>query len=299
MQEDPSGLAADPNPRRDRGNDPTNATDPSGLIYYRDFAKNATKIPDYDGASLTGKTPDGEKITFTFKAAEYRLGLLNKEDKSSNAVAMRVSIDVNVDSKKYDEIRIIQVYRKVEQECHSWVPARSDVQLRDMLAGFTGDLFPSTPSPGWLVDYRPNKAGGRAGDSFWADQTKVSNHESIFNDQPDLEAQNGPIPRHGKEFITAAIGWKRGKAPEYLGSIEWGFHVDELGDFSASPEKPILHDGTDAPPPQFADCLSRGNKWRMDFTFLPKGQSLEEGEDYINAITGLQPIQPYVKPKDD
>ena len=31
LQEDPSGLTADPNPRRDRGNDPTNMTDPSGL----------------------------------------------------------------------------------------------------------------------------------------------------------------------------------------------------------------------------------------------------------------------------
>lgn len=173
-QEDPKRfLAGDANFDRYVGNDPINATDRNGLDANDDRFFQEAGIYDtgstmkssdedtkeYKGRKLTGKSPNGTAISFTFEdAAKGDYPVRSAGGKMGRGVYVKIRFDI--DSDRYDSIRIIQVWRRVDQgyrgqgrrkESIDPDPTERDPSSpRRERAGWWKGLYP--PSKGWGVD---------------------------------------------------------------------------------------------------------------------------------------------------
>jgi hypothetical protein len=57
--------------------------------------------------------------------------------------------------------------------------------------------------------------------------------------------------------VTAAIGYNQGKPPVYLGSVRWGYYIDDKGKVSFLPAAPTF---LAKPPPELGDAIARQNR---------------------------------------
>jgi hypothetical protein len=89
-----------------------------------------------------------------------------------------------------------------------------------------------------------------------------------------------PAKNHGREFITCAIGWNKGKEPIYLGSVRWGFFVDSDLKVSFEPSKPTIDS---KPPPELGIALSRWNFYTEENSI----GKLTEGVHTLKKLRGI------------
>jgi hypothetical protein len=236
---------------------------------------------DYEATKLSGTTSDKEKITFAFNKAfsGTRVDVFNK-----NKITMTNDIDegvyvkltVQVATKKYDQIRLIQLVRNYTKKDTTNIAIDPE---DDMHRG--------------RCDWKNNKTGGTAGwrvDQLNTDITpwlledintvKIGKNETTLWDGP---AYIAPSPNKGKEFITAAIGYSKGKVPVYLGSVKWGFYVDGKENVSFDPAEPKFMENV---PPELGISLARWNTFLVAITNRPN--LLEPGYSLIGEIGGVE-----------
>ena len=243
--EDPKRFqAGDVNLDRYVGNDPTNATDPSGLqeqpkrsseetkaeSYFENKVTNlaraikvdAMKKSDIQGKTITGRTPQDQEIRFQFENAYKGIYHLITAP-TVFLYGVYVKIRVTLPKSKYDEIRLIQIAQRVT---YLGRDPKGDLTTDEGLTNAQKKLGglndPNPKSRGWFVDAvgvaRPFY-GTTGVDVIWGGQDEKP---AVIWDPPAIDALNNSSL--GGHFVTAAIGFSNGKA-EFLGAVRWGYYV--------------------------------------------------------------------------
>jgi hypothetical protein len=224
MSQNPLGFdAGDANFYRYLANDPANSTDPSGLEDEKALEaqfemasgvanaidKTLTKVPLTEKQlTLPGKTTQGDSITFTFEKAYvgswmYKLGRVKPEEVAGAYIKLR--IDVN--TKAFDEIRVIQVVRNVKmvqksgtKDQYEYVAQRPDAGFRRGIADWDN---PQARSPGWGVD-KPTPTD----DKIWAQGwVNSASNSVVIWDAPASNAEQKDQGRQSMPLRFSRLRW--------------------------------------------------------------------------------------------
>ncbi len=254
QSQDPLGFdAGDSNLYRYAFNGPTVLSDPSGAeVPPLEAAQAGIKItdelvetlsgvgtglqnktmeldPDFllRSNKLAGKTSQNEGFAFTVGGA-YKGSYLKNIPNPKNPdtiIGAYVNLKFQVDSKRFQKIKFIQLVREVRKTQEG---ALLPIDPLDPNRRALADWGNATCYPGWRVDFIPGNKGpwtqgyvneGKAGVEFWDAPGFYKPGQNPKNSLPASDV--------GREFITIAVGWNDGQAPEYLGSVRWGYYVDE------------------------------------------------------------------------
>jgi hypothetical protein len=224
LEEDPEGFdAGDTNLYRYVGDNPTNFTDPSGLVVYSDrqlLEHYRIDLSSMTPASVNGKSftasRGGWKITFKFNRAY--VGTWPQAEVPGRILhGAVVDIKISTEGLKYDSLQELQVVRKfsVDKGGASWSSRKGDSPVRQERAGqrwWQGKQY----SEGWAVDALEDSH-----DYFAPKHTyNMQTHETF-----DSPAVRSGETNCGLEFYTCAIGITNKKAT-FLGCIHWAFYND-------------------------------------------------------------------------
>ncbi len=279
LQEDPKGFdAQDPNLYRYVKNSSTNATDPSGLqetpaeiekkfeeqplfgiksgIEQGTFKQDKAYLKTFDT-----KTPRGDALKIVVDKGYVGFTSVKIVKKDVEGTTKRfgayVKIDFTVDTDRYDEIRIIQIlrYTTIPPKGKDKVSADPINELRRNKCDWDNK---DAVSPGWWVD------SGQNAETFYVTGTDTSGiytskKQAIVWDFPSFSVEGyGRATNIGAEFYTVVIGWTKGKTPEYLGGVKWGFFIDDKQVVKFDPAVPELLKGA---PKELGDALAKWNKF--------------------------------------
>jgi hypothetical protein len=228
----------------------------------RDKGAVITNVEGYLGKSVKGETLENQDIKFTFQKAAVVVYPYRALDGKLIRGAY-VKIQVDVDSKKYDEIRFLQIVREIKYDgknIETPVPADPLYETRRLRSGYDakGKPIDGAQSLGWRIDQgekdkNPYFGYSNAGDP--EDDVEIGGTRSTLWDVPGYFDYQRNV---GKEFITFAVGIKKGEAPVYLGGVRWGFYTYAAAKATTVlvPESPEF---VEYAPEQLAHALNRWN----------------------------------------
>lgn len=232
--------AGDVNLYRFVGNDPTNATDPSGLD---PMNFNPGPVGPDKGSALLSPLPDPPASRERLGKWDFKMKpMSSKENPLRNAAGMRGSITFTPDPKlapQTKSIRLVQTWRVIDGNGFvKFFDPKDPDKMGEVNKVTTPEharsvgLVARVIEPGWRVDYRPRDLEKVAQVTpYYQAHSPTPDRDTYpgYNvmGKPPKEASLGDMPSgfgvdSRFEFETTAVDTETG---QLLGTIRWGFTI--------------------------------------------------------------------------
>jgi uncharacterized protein RhaS with RHS repeats len=261
LEQDPIGfVGGDANLYRYVGNDPTNATDPSGLAETdAKFEEETgvgkavadgrmTPVRGVMGVTFTAKKCLGKPgFDVSFQFAKAYEGSYTYQGVAMKGVYVKIIVSMKNSPCNFVAINALQVVSTYSKDdSGKYVIKKPFNKYRQIRAGSDD---PRAKSPGWYVDVTEDNKS-----PYYERQNPGDNDTpTVMWDATGMDVDHAK--NEGRTFYTGVVGFEARTAKEIpFAWIKWGWYADDKGNVSMTMPEPIS-----AMPTEFKDAAERWN----------------------------------------